>query len=126
MTRKTLEAICEALVHTSGYNDPGSEAYQARNPGGLVAFSPAHAKTEKGLRVFASVIDGLQSLIFDLNLKLSGKSRAKLKPVSSLEDLALACGLHRAVAVNWASYLRKALNTESITRKTTIEELEKL
>jgi hypothetical protein len=126
MKRQTLEAICEALVHTSGYNDPSSEAYQARNPGGLVAFSPSHARTEKGLRVFASVIDGLQSLIFDVNLKLSGKSRAKLKPVSSLEDLALACGLNRAVAVNWASYLRKALKAEHITRKTTIEELEKL
>jgi hypothetical protein len=46
--RKNLEALVEALIHYSGYRDPKSPVYQARNPGDLQAFRPDQVKDDSG------------------------------------------------------------------------------
>ena len=117
MDKKVHEAIAEAIVRTSGYWHADNPLYDARNPGGLLAFSPTQARDDKGYRVFNSVLDGTQALFYDVQLKLTGKSRAKLKPESTLTDFAAACGLPLA-ASNWASFLRKALHDQTISPKT--------
>src|SRR5579871_129648 len=120
MTKRKLEAVAEAIVKTSGYWNADSEVYEARNPGGLLGFSPTHKKTASGFRQFASMIDGFQALLYDVELKMAGKSRAKLKPESTLEDFAVACGFQKPAAVNWAAFLRKALRDDKISHKTAI------
>lgn len=119
--RFKLEALAEAIIHYSGYRDPGSPLYAARNPGGLKAFSPNHLRDEHGNRVFASVMDGLQALFFDTALKLSGESRAHLRPDNNLTDFAAACGKQPTEAVVWSSFLRKAFKDERINQKTPIQ-----
>lgn len=118
-TRK-LEAVADAVAHYSGYLKPESPLYAGRNPGGLKAFSARHAKDAEGFRTFHSVLDGMQALIFDVELKLTGKSRAALTPDHTLTDFAAAFEKTAAEARAWAAFLRQALRDTTITQKTQI------
>ncbi len=120
MDRRKLEAVAEAIVRTSGYLNADTPIYTGRNPGGLLAFSPRHARDEQGFRVFPSVMNGMEALFFDVALKLEGKSRAHLAATDTLSDFAEACGLNRAAAVNWSAFLRKALHDPALSQKTEI------
>lgn len=116
MQRTKLEALAEAVSAYSGYSDPASPLYAARNPGGLKA--SGQPDDEHGNRVFRSVIDGLQALFFDVELKVTGRSRAKLKPESTLIDLSTSYNLPILTATAWARFLRKALNDSTISAHT--------
>ena len=118
MTAQTkLEALAEAIAQYSGY-EPGSDLWMARNPGGLKSYSPKHEKDTHGNRVFASVLDGMQALVFDVKLKLTGKSKAQLKPTNTLADLAASYGKSLVEGDARAKFLRKALHNTEINRKT--------
>jgi hypothetical protein len=116
MDKKRMEALAEAIASVSGYA-PGSALYKARNPGGLKAFGKAPAD-ENGFRIFNSIVDGWQALIFDTALKLSGASRAMLQPGNTLQDFALSHKQPITAADAYAKFLRRALNDDSITKKT--------
>lgn len=118
MDRRKLEAIAEAIADTSGYRTPDSPLYAARNPGGLAAFSPAHPRDVNSRRVFTSVLDGMQALMFDIEVKMAGRSRANLQPNSTLADFAVAFGQPATAAQAWAKFIRRALHDEAVTHKT--------
>lgn len=116
MQRRRLEALAEAIAHVSGYHTPGSPLYLARNPGGLRAYGkPAD---EHGNRIFNSIIDGWQALIFDTSLKLEGKSKAMLQPSDTLQEFAMAHRQSFTAADAYAKFLRKALQDDSIHKRT--------
>ena len=115
---RKIEILAESIIRYSGYSEPDSALYAARNPGALKATSMRHLKNEHGHRVFSSFIDGVQALLFDLDLKLSGKSWANLSHTSTLEDLALAYSLPFTVADAWSKFLKKALGDSTINRRT--------
>lgn len=117
MTRHKLESLAEAISAYSGYSDPASALYAARNPGGLKSVGP-QPNDGKGNRTFRSVIDGMQALFYDCELKVSGRSRAKLKPESTLIDLSTSYNLPILTATAWARFLRKALNDTTISAHT--------
>jgi hypothetical protein len=117
MQRTYLEALAEAVATYSGYFDPASPLYAARNPGGLKA-SGRQAADSKGNRTFRSVIDGYQALFYDVELKVSGRSRARLLPTSTLIDLSIAYNLPILTATAWARFLRKALNDTTLSAHT--------
>ena len=119
MDRKVIEAVAEAIVKTSGYWNADNPIYDARNPGGLLAFSPTQTRDANGYRIFASSLDGMQALLYDVQLKLNGKSRSKLAPKNTLADFAASCGLPNA-AVAWSAFLRKALHDAEIRPTTPI------
>src|SRR5437588_6924846 len=114
--RRKLEALAEAVQAYSGYQIPGSALYLSRNPGGLRAFKPEHQKDEAGNRVFGSVIDGLQALLFDTALKLSGESKHKLQVADSLVEFAISHGQPPTAADAYAKFMRKAMQDESINK----------
>ena len=116
MKKFKTEALAEAVAHVSGYQIPGSPLYVARNPGGLKAYMGKAANAE-GQRLFSSVIDGLQSLIYDTQLKLGGMSRACLQPSDTLQDFAASHGQPTTAADAYAKFLRRALNDDSIHKK---------
>lgn len=118
MQRRKLESLAEAIVHYSGYSEPGSPLHDARNPGGLKAMGLIQARDEKGNRTFRSVIDGLQALFYDVELKITGKSRAQLKPDSTLIDLSASYNLPITTSTAWARFLKKSLHDETITART--------
>lgn len=119
--QRKLEALAEAIAHTSGYYIPDNPLHDARNPGGLRAVFAAHKRDEAGYRVFRSFLDGMQALLFDIQTKLVGKSRAKLTPNNTLADFAIAFGQPAAAAQTWSKFLRRALHDATISHKTTIE-----
>jgi hypothetical protein len=121
MNKRILEAIAEAIAQTSGYHIPDHPLHAARNPLGLLAYSPAHLRDEQGHRIFTSVLDGWQAGLFDVDIKMSGRSRAHLKPESTFADFAVACGQPATAAQAWAKFLRRALHDETINHKTLLE-----
>ena len=114
MNRRKLEAIAEAIMKFSGYLNPESSVYQARNPGGLKAFMSHHERDEYGNRVFSSVLNGMSALLSDLELKLT----KRMSPNATLIDLASAYNQPFTAAQAWSKFLRHALVDESITHKT--------
>lgn len=123
MQRKKLEAVAEAIVRTSGYLQADSGLYQSRNPGGLRAYGVSQARDEEGFRTFGSMLDGMQALLFDVSLKLEGRSKAGLKPSDTLSDFAVACGQPATAAVAWSAFLRKALRDHTLSQKSALQQL---
>jgi hypothetical protein len=121
MDKRKIEALAEAIADTSGYRNPDHPAHAARNPGALKAYSPTHVRNEQGQRVFRSMLDGWQALIFDIEVKLAGRSRAHLTAHNCLADFAEAFGQPATAAQAWAKYLRRSLTVEGITHKTTLD-----
>lgn len=117
-TSKGVEALAEAIIAYSGYLEPGSALYRARNPGGLPATAFKHKRDEDGNRVFKSLLDGLRALLYHVDMKLSSDSR--LTPQSTLTDFAVAFGCNKLEAMLWAKFLSKALQDE-ITHTTKLE-----
>ena len=118
MIVRRLEALADAITRYSGFADPESEEYQIRNPGRLTAFSDKHARTPNGKRVFRSLLDGYQALLFDLAVKCVGKSNSGLKPASTLTDLVLVYGFPPGTVRFVAKFLRHALGDETVKETT--------
>jgi hypothetical protein len=118
MAVSRLEALADAIAHYSGWTNPESEAYQARNPGALPAISSKHIRNAKGQRVFRSMLDGYQALLFDLAIKCSGHSHTRLKPISTLRELMLAYHQPDTTGKFVAKYLKRALQDEQISENT--------
>lgn len=116
MNRQRLEALAEAIAHVSGYGNPAHPLYVARNPGGLRPTSEKHARDEHGNRVFRSMLDGMQALLFDLNIKVKGRLSAD----STLLDLAIAYH-QQSAAKAWARFLKAALHDENINPSTPLK-----
>jgi hypothetical protein len=114
-----LEALADALASLNEYHDPSSEAYRLRNPGMLKAFTLRHAMDDQSRRIFPSAIDGYQALLFDLRVKVTGGSRSKLKPQSTLEDLLVKGYSQPRSSVDLVlCFLKAALPKSNITEKT--------
>lgn len=105
-----FDALVDAIVNSSGYRVPGSPTHKARNPGGLKAFG-VKTRDVDNYRVFKSDIDGLQALKFDVQLKITGKSRVKCE---TLADLAVA---YNAPIKSWVAFLKQALGDQTLSAK---------
>lgn len=119
MDRQRLEPLLDALMHFSGFLEPGSALNKARNPLGLRPLKPEQPRDENGYRVFRSILDGMQAALFDLDIKIHGR----LSPDSTLTDLATAYGRKATEAQAWARFLRKSLADETISHHTAIQRL---
>lgn len=113
---RQVEALTEALAKLSGYSSPDSILYSARNPLGLKAVLPDQLRDAFNNRVYASFLDGWQSALHDIDVKLSGRSHSKLTPDSSISDLAAHYNV--SVARPVVLFLRAALRDPSIAPTT--------
>lgn len=113
---RAVEALTEAIARTTGYGDPGSILYSARNPLGLKAVLPEQLRDANNNRVYASFLDGWQSALHDIDVKLSGRSHSRLTPTSSISDLATYYNV--SVARPLVLFLRAALRDPSIAPST--------
>ena len=118
MDKRKLEALAESIIAYSGYLQPDSDLHKARNPGGLKALGATQSRDDKGNRTFRSFLDGSQALLYDVELKVTGKSRAQLRPDQNLIDLSAAYNLPITTASAWSRFLRQALSDSTISAKT--------
>src|ERR1017187_9176017 len=118
-----IEAIVESIGLLHGcWQDPESDAYQLKSPLLLRSFARAgkHETDEKGRRIFPSMLSGYKASNYDALLKISGNSRAGLKPdtdtlVNLLRVYGITEGLAHKKAVN---FLRKSLKNPDISLDT--------
>lgn len=115
-----LEVLVDAIGKLNGIHNPESECYQIRNPLMIKSYARAgkHVVTEKGIRVFTSFLSGYKAGLFDMDLKIRGKSRAGLRPDSTLENLLGVYQISPAAMDTVVSFVRRALADQSISKKT--------
>lgn len=109
-----LEALADAIAYYHDWSDPGSRAYQLRNPLLLRAFSLSRLQPQDsdGYRQFGSALAGYRAGLYDLQVKISGRSRARLDE-PTLRGLLKVYELGHAVAVKRVEgFLQKALCQE--------------
>ena len=119
-----VEALTEALIKYTRYSEPESSEYKFRNPLGLRWYPTAsdHDHDEAtGLRIFGSLVDGYQAALFDVKLKVAGKSRAGLKGNDTLIDLCRSYSMPDGTAAYVAKFLRKALGMDHLNERTHLE-----
>ena len=113
MILNKLEVLADAIAYNNKAHEPESPAYQNRNPGNLLAFSFKHPRDEQGRRIFSSLLDGYQALLFDLRIKCQGKSRANIPDTANLTDLMKSYGHEGVLAGRYiAKRIRKAISVE--------------
>lgn len=116
-----IEVLLLALASLNRAHIPTSDAFRLKNPLLIKSFAlpGKHDVDDDGRRQFLSILAGMKAGLFDLELKVSGKSRAGLKPTDTLENLCRVYGRSDRGAMNEvANFVRVALNDDSITTKT--------
>lgn len=117
-----IEALADALASLNDWTNPDADAYRLRNPGMLRAFTLRHEMDEQGRRVFPSLVDGYQALIYDLRKKCEGGSRSKLKPTSVLRELLVRGYSHSPSAEEYVlCFLQKALAPVAVDSATPLK-----
>lgn len=115
-----LESLAEAITAYSGYRDPESALYQARNPGGIKAHSLTVMRDLDNNRVYPSFKAGWDSLLFDLRTKCSGDSHTSLHSTSTLKDLIRVNGFQSTITGYVVTFLRRALQDQAVSEDTTL------
>jgi len=116
-----IECLLQAIGKLNGMTNPESEAFSINNPLKVRSFARPgkHFVSDSGLRVFPSILAGIKAGLFDLELKISGHSRAGLKPTDTITNLLGCYGMKEKLAVdNVVNYLRKGLSDPTISSKT--------
>lgn len=117
-----IEALVDALANLNGScGNPDSELYQIRSPLGVKNYSlpGKNSIDDRGRRIFSSWIAGYKAACFDIQVKISGKSRSGIKAEDTLSNLLRVCGLTEKLAHQQiVKFLRRALKDQSITPET--------
>lgn len=116
-----LEALHDAIASLRGWSSPESDAYQLRNPLLLPSFSrPGKNEIDaKGRRVFDSSLAGIKASLYDISMKISGKSRAGIKADDKLENLLRVYGIKEPLGMTQVvRFIRRALKTEDVSPQT--------
>ena len=115
------EAIVDALGKVNGMANPLSDAYALRNPLMIRSFARPgkHETDDQGRRVFSSLLSGYKAGLFDVTLKIEGKSRAGLKPTDTLTNLLGVYGIKELGGIDTiVKFLRQALKDPGISKDT--------
>lgn len=120
---RRIEAIIDAIGSLKGATNPESVCYRLRNPMLIKSFAlpGKHEINEKGYRVFPSLLNGYKACLFDLECKLSGRTRAKVTANSTLDQLLACYEIYAPTAIDAVvSFLRRALDDQAIGPKTAV------
>jgi hypothetical protein len=120
---RKLECLVDAIGNLHGaFADPDAQAYKLRNPLMVRSFARPgkHESDLTGHRVFTSLLAGYRAAVFDLEKKLEGNSRARIKPDTDCLHNLLAVYEVRGEAnvMKVVSFLRKALSNPAIQAST--------
>ncbi len=123
---RKLEDLLNAIATYNGSRDPLHPAYRARNLLCLQEFVQGENGTEMiatdRLRKFDSLHSGMVACLFDLKIKCSGRSRARLRGETfNLRGLARAYYLPDGCARYLVKFVRKSLSDQSISEDTPLD-----
>lgn len=112
-----VEALLDSIGHVKGMANPDSITYQIKNPLHIRSFSRPgkHEIDAEGRRVFTSWLAGYKASLFDLELKVSGKSRSGLREWDNLSNLLKIYGLTEKLGQQQVvKYLKRALLDDTL------------
>lgn len=124
MSVSRLEGLHDSIAALRGWNNPDSVSYALRNPLLVQSFSrPGKNEiTETGHRVFSTELAGIRACMFDLELKVRGKSRAGIKETDLLENVLRVYGItERLGQQQIVKFLKRALKTQDISVTTPLK-----
>jgi hypothetical protein len=116
-----IESLLDAIASLKGWSNPDSLTYQIKNPLHIKSFARPgkHEIDEEGRRIFTSWLAGYKACLFDLDMKVSGKSRAGLKEGDKLSNLLRVYGLSESLGQDQVvKYLKRALKDQTINKET--------
>lgn len=120
---KKVEALLDSIANLNRALDPESECYKLRNPLLIKSFAKPgkHPIDEKGRREFSSYLNGYKAALFDIEVKISGKSRANVGSESELRDLLMCYDITDQFSIKKiVNFLRRALGDQNITENTPV------
>jgi len=124
LNKVKLEALLNAIGRYYGaFDDPDQPAYKLRNPLLIRSFSVPgrHDVDKEGRRIFKSFLAGYRACLYDLEIKLSGHSRAKIRNTDAIENLLRVYGITEPASQEVVvKFLRRALNDTEIKRTTSL------
>jgi len=116
---KRQSALLDAIGKLNGaFSDPESPAYQLKNPLMIKSFGAPgkHEVDAEGHRKFQTLIDGYRACLYDLDIKLHGKSRAKLRVTDTLPNILRVYGFSGPQPVRKVVlFIRRAVSDESFS-----------
>lgn len=118
-----VEALVDAIGFCNDFHNPQSTAYQLRSPLLLQSFAlpGKHVINQDGLRVFPSSVSGYKASVYDMGLKITSNSRARLRATDTLVNL---LGVYRIKDPSKVravvEFLRSALGDDQISAETTL------
>jgi hypothetical protein len=116
-----VEALIDAVGALNGIGNPDSVAYALRNPLLVRSFAKPgqHEIDDDGRRRFTTLQSGYKAGYFDVELKITGKSRSRVDADSTLTMLLATYGLKELLAIDKVvRFLKRALKDETISRTT--------
>jgi hypothetical protein len=119
--QKKLESMFDSLAQLKGWHNPESLCYQIKNPLMVKSFTQLgrHEIDDEGRRVFKSQLAGIKAGLFDLEMKVSGRSRAGLKDTDKIANLLRVYGISELLGQqNVLKYYRRAIKDSSVTLDT--------
>lgn len=119
--KNKTEAIVDAISFLNNAYKGDSLAYQLSNPLLLKSYAKdgKHNIDAEGRRVFDSFLGGYKSAVWDVSLKISGKSNSGLKSTDKLRNLLKVYGISQETDImTVVHFLRKALRVPEIEQTT--------
>lgn len=86
MSVPLLEAIADAIMRYEGW-EPHSRSYRNRNPGNLRPHDASELQDAEHYRIFASLVDGYETLLDDLHAKMLPGGADGLGPEATMNKL---------------------------------------
>jgi hypothetical protein len=123
-TNPRLEALLESLANLKGWMNPDSYTYQIKNPLLIKSFAPAgkHQIDENGVRIFSNWLGGYRACLYDLAVKVSGRSISGVGRGDKLTDLLKVYEIKEKLGQQQVcKYLRRALKNDSISLDTGLD-----
>lgn len=117
-TNPRLEALLEGIANLKGWMNPDSYTYQIKNPLNIKSYASAGKNEidENGVRIFSNWLGGYRACLYDLAIKVSGRSRDDVRHNGKLSSLLTAYGISERLGQQQVvKFLKRALRDDSIT-----------
>jgi hypothetical protein len=122
-TNPRLEALLEGIANLKGWVNPDSYTYQIKNPLQIKSFAPTgkHQIDENGVRIFSNWLGGYRACLYDLAVKVSGRSISGVGRGDKLSDLLKVYEIQPGLGQDQViKYLRRAIRDQSISKSTPV------
>lgn len=113
-----FEILALAVSKLNGWDEPGTKAFELRNPLLLRTYKPEKRADSEHYRIFSTIMGGFKAGVAELSARCSGKNH-RLTAENTLRDLLALYGIRTDLAVRKITlFVQKALADTSVSANT--------